>query len=73
MGATSRGNLFESIEERERKIYLENQARKVLERRGIAVGEEAGDEVGRRIGMEERVALEDIVQGLGGGGDRMEE
>lgn len=50
---------------RERRLYLEAQTRKVLERRGIAIGEGAVAEgLGRRIGSGELAALEGIVEGL---------
>lgn len=50
----------------ERRLYLETQTRRVLERRGIAIGENGsgGEGVGRRVGSEELAALEGIVEGL---------
>lgn len=64
----------ESEQAKERRIYIENQTRKVLEKRGVEIGEEAV-EVGRRVPPEELAALEGIVDGMGGstGRDRMEE
>jgi len=48
----------------ERRLYLETQSRKVLERRGIAMGESGTEPLGRRIGSDELAALEGIVEGL---------
>ena len=61
----------ESETQRERRSYVESQTKKVLERRGISIGEGDGvEQLGRRIGSEELMALEGIVDGLvrGGGG-----
>lgn len=65
----------ESGVQRERRLYVESQTRKVLERRGISIGEGGGTEqLGRRIGSEELRALEGIVDGLDwGGGDKCTE
>lgn len=59
---------------KERRMYIENQTKKVLEKRGVGIGEEAV-EVGRRVPPEELAALEGIVEGMGGNveRDRMEE
>lgn len=64
----------ESEQAKERRTYIENQTRKVLEKRGLEIGEEA-IEVGRRVPPEELAALEGIVEGMGGstGRGRMEE
>jgi len=49
---------------RERRLYLETQSRKVLERRGIAIGESGTEQLGRRVISDELAALESIVEGL---------
>jgi kinetochore protein Mis12/MTW1 len=56
---------------RERRLYIENQARKALERRGVEIGS-AAEATGRKVGPEELAALEGITEGLEAG-DRMEE
>ncbi|KAF2414976.1 hypothetical protein EJ08DRAFT_703983 [Tothia fuscella] len=56
---------------RERRIYIENQTRKALERRGVEIQGDA-DATGRRIGPDELAALESISESLGAN-DRMEE
>ncbi|TID17973.1 Mis12-domain-containing protein [Venturia nashicola] len=64
----------ESEQAKERRIYIENQTRKVLEKRGVEIGDEAV-EMGRRVPPEELAALEGIVEGMGGSAerDKMEE
>jgi kinetochore protein Mis12/MTW1 len=64
----------ESEQARERRIYIEKQTRKVLEKRGVEIGNESV-ELGRRVPPEELAALEGIVDGMGGSNerDRMEE
>lgn len=59
---------------KERRTYIENQTRKVLEKRGVEIGDEAV-EVGRKVPPEELAALEGIVDGMGGSTerDKMEE
>jgi kinetochore protein Mis12/MTW1 len=56
---------------RERRLYIESQTRKALERRGKDFEGEA-EATGRRVGPDELAALESITEGLGTG-DRMEE
>jgi kinetochore protein Mis12/MTW1 len=56
---------------RERRLYIENQTRKALERRGVEIGGEA-EATGRKVGPDELAALESITEGLRTG-DRMEE
>lgn len=64
----------ESEGAKERRLYIEKQTKKVLEKRGVEFGEKAV-EVGRRVPPEELAALEGIVDGMRGSaeGDRMEE
>ncbi|QDS77521.1 hypothetical protein FKW77_000720 [Venturia effusa] len=64
----------ESEQAKERRIYIENQTRKVLEKRGVEISKEPV-ELGRRVPPEELAALEGIVEGLGGSTqrDKMEE
>lgn len=56
----------ESAAARERRLYLENQTRRALERSGVAIGEGGGsaEGPGRRVGSEELAALEGIVEGM---------
>jgi kinetochore protein Mis12/MTW1 len=58
-------DIKEGETQRERRLYVESQTRKVLERRGISI-EEGGvmDPLGRRVGSEELKALEGIVDEL---------
>jgi len=49
---------------RERRLYIETQSRKILERRGIAIGESGTEQFGRRIGSDALAALEGIVEGF---------
>jgi kinetochore protein Mis12/MTW1 len=71
LGGTASG-AQESEHARERRLYIENQTRKVLEKRGVEIGDEEV-EVGRRVPPEELAALEGIVDGLGAGRERMVE
>ena len=51
---------------RERRLYVESQTRKALERRGVEIVSET-DTTDRRVGPDELAALESITEGLGGG------
>ena len=53
---------------RERKVYLESQSKRILERRGVDTKDGVeGVWDGRRVGAEEVRGLEGLVQGLGRG------
>lgn len=65
----------ESHMARERRIYLNNQARNAVERQGVEIGGSA-EGLGRRVQGDEVTALESIADGLGTGRedeDKMEE
>ena len=71
MSQSVEADVRESETQRERRSYVESQTKKVLERKGISIGEGGGvEQLGRRIGSEELKALEGIVDSLdrGGGG-----
>jgi kinetochore protein Mis12/MTW1 len=56
---------------RERKVYIESQSRRVLERRGVDTRDGVEGAVdGRRVGEEEVRGLEGIAGALGMGGGR---
>jgi kinetochore protein Mis12/MTW1 len=59
----------ESEQARERRTYIENQTRKVLEKRGVEIDNELV-ELGRRVPPEELAALESIVESMGGINER---
>jgi kinetochore protein Mis12/MTW1 len=53
---------------RERKVYLESQSKRILERRGVDTKDGVeGVWDGRRVGAEEVRGLEGLVQSLGRG------
>jgi kinetochore protein Mis12/MTW1 len=65
----------ESHSARERRIYLNNQTRKAVERQGVEIGGSANG-LGRRLQSDEVAALESIAEGLSAGkanDDQMEE
>jgi len=69
----------ESHSARERRLYLNSQTKKVLERQGVELGASA-EGLGRRVQGDELAALEKIADGLSAGkrngneeDDRMEE
>jgi kinetochore protein Mis12/MTW1 len=53
---------------RERKVYVESQSKRILERRGVDTRDGVeGVWEGRRVGAEEVKGLEGLVKGLGRG------
>lgn len=53
---------------RERKVYVESQSKRILERRGVDTKDGVeGVWEGRRVGAEEVRGLEGLVQSLGRG------
>jgi kinetochore protein Mis12/MTW1 len=64
----------ESGTAKERRLYVERQSRKALNRQGFGTGDAASDSLGKGVDPDELAALESIVEGLNHNGhDRMEE
>lgn len=74
MSNDTRPEAKEGETQRKRRLYVESQTRKVLERRGISI-EEGGvmEPLERRVGSEELKALEGIVDDLAQDGGRVGE
>ena len=67
-------DVFDGSKAQERAVYVEGQAQRAADRWGVSVGASAGpDGMGRRVAMDEVKALESVVAGLDGEGERMEE
>ena len=64
MSHDARHAVKEGETQRERRLYVESQTRKVLERRGISIEESGAEPLGRRVGSEELMALEGIAHDL---------
>ena len=67
MSHDARHYVKEGEKQRERRLYVESQTRNVLERRGVSIEESGVEPLGRRIGSEELMALEGIVDDLARG------
>jgi kinetochore protein Mis12/MTW1 len=64
----------ESGTARERRIFVERQSRKALDRQGFGTGDGAADSLGKAVDPDELAALEGIVESLNNNGhDTMEE